>query len=179
MALHSIKLRVLVLAGAIVALDAAMADARQGPGFDCTKTHHPLAQLICADDDLSRIDLLMNEAYNAYRNVQAPEGKKSLAQQQAAFVRNVIEVCRIPAIVDVTKSGPNTLEARRCVGKAYIDHTDVLKILAGETGGGTNNAAATRQEAISTLSKMENRGTPQLATIEVPTVATKNDEIVV
>jgi clan AA aspartic protease (TIGR02281 family) len=177
------KLRIVILATAIIAIAAVTpgpAKARQGPGFDCTKAHHPLAQLICADDDLSRIDLLMNEAYDAYRNIQAPEGKKSLAQQQAAFIRNVIEVCRISAIADTTQSAPDALDGRRCVAKAYVDRTDALKILAGEVGRGTNNAAATRQEASSAPPpKIENPGTSKLATIEVPTVATKNDEIVV
>ena len=36
-----------------------------GPGFDCEKATQPLAQLICADQELSRIDLLFNQAYSA------------------------------------------------------------------------------------------------------------------
>jgi uncharacterized protein len=34
-----------------------------GPGFDCSKAAQPLAQMICADADLSRADLRFNQAY--------------------------------------------------------------------------------------------------------------------
>jgi uncharacterized protein len=58
------------------------AEARQGPGFDCAKAHHPLARLICNDDDLSQIDLGLNQAYDAYRDTLSPEAKKNLANDE-------------------------------------------------------------------------------------------------
>jgi uncharacterized protein YecT (DUF1311 family) len=70
------------------------AEARQGPGFDCAKAHHPLARLICGDDDLSQIDLNLNQAYDAYRGTLGAEAKKNLDKEESAFIRAVIAVYR-------------------------------------------------------------------------------------
>jgi uncharacterized protein len=49
--------------------------ARLGPGFDCAKARQPLAQLICASDDLSLIDYYLNQAYSAYRDTVDAAGR--------------------------------------------------------------------------------------------------------
>ena len=50
-----------------------------GPGFDCSKAVRPLALLICADADLSRVDLLYNQAYWALLQQLDPSARKGLA----------------------------------------------------------------------------------------------------
>jgi uncharacterized protein len=45
----------------------ANAQDRVGPSFDCGKATHPLALTLCADTDLSRVDLMYVQAYQALR----------------------------------------------------------------------------------------------------------------
>jgi predicted aspartyl protease len=141
------------------------AEARQGPGFDCTKAHHPLARLICNDDDLSQIDLSLNQAYDAYRDTLSPEAKKNLANDENAFIRAVISKCPIPPIGALNEGGADDLpEARRCVAKAYIERTATLRKLAqGASTPATD--ATTRQQG--SLPSQENAVAPAAQTVQL------------
>jgi len=89
---------------------------RIGPSFDCSKAGYPLALLICADADLSRLDLRFGQAYWALFQQLGPEGQPQLKQEDLAFFDQVQAQCQIP------RSGPVTAEAwrsRDCVRDAY------------------------------------------------------------
>lgn len=89
---------------------------RLGPGFDCTKAAAPLALLICADPELSRVDLRFNQGYWALFQQLGPAGQSQLKEEDIDFIDQVQEQCGVP------KSGELTAEAWRskdCVKAAY------------------------------------------------------------
>jgi uncharacterized protein/predicted aspartyl protease len=95
---------------------APAAPDRIGPSYDCTNASRPLERMICADADLSRLDLQFNQAYWALLYALGPAGQQPLKVEDIAFVDRVQEQCRIPV------AGPLTDEVRRsrdCVGNAY------------------------------------------------------------
>lgn len=92
------------------------AAAHLGPSFDCSKAASPLTFLICADAELSRVDLAFNQAYWALFQQLGAVGQAQLKEQDLAFIDQVQRQCGLPA------SGPLTAEARQsrdCVGGAY------------------------------------------------------------
>jgi predicted aspartyl protease/uncharacterized protein len=89
---------------------------RIGPSFDCSKAGYPLAFLLCADADLSRLDIRFGQAYWALFQQLGPEGQPELKQEDLTFFDQVQAQCQIP------RSGPLTAEAwrgRTCVQDAY------------------------------------------------------------
>jgi S1-C subfamily serine protease/uncharacterized protein len=89
---------------------------RIGPSFDCSTAGYPLALLICADSDLSRLDLRFGQAYWALFQQLGPAGQPQLKQEDLAFFEQVQAQCNLP------RSGPLTAEAwraRDCVRDAY------------------------------------------------------------
>ena len=89
---------------------------RVGPSFDCDKAAAPLALMICADADLSRLDLRFNQAYWALYQQLGPAGQPELKEEDLAFINQVQEQCAVPV------SGPLTAEvwrSRNCIGDAY------------------------------------------------------------
>jgi clan AA aspartic protease (TIGR02281 family) len=151
----------------------------EGPGFDCSKANQPLAKLICADDELSRIDLYLNKAYDAYQNTLDAGAKKRLLREENEFIRSVIATCPLPTIGDLNEGAADTLEARRCVARAYSDRTAALKKLAPNAAATVDSPATTQQSSIPSTEKTTDHARSELAAIRVPTVATKNDEILV
>jgi hypothetical protein len=106
---------------ALIVVAFGTAEARQGPGFDCRKAHHPLAQLICDDDELSQVDLYLNQAYNAYRDTLDAAGKKRLAHDENVFIRAVINLCSIPSELSqgvLNDGGDDVYNAKQCIEKA-------------------------------------------------------------
>src|SRR6516162_1166891 len=89
---------------------------RIGPSFDCSTAGYPLALLICADSDLSRLDLRFGQAYWALFQQLGPAGQPQLKQEDLAFFEQVQAQCQVP------RAGPLTAEAwrgRTCVRDAY------------------------------------------------------------
>jgi uncharacterized protein len=58
---------------------------RIGPSFDCNKAGYPLALMLCADADLSRIDIPFGQAYWAFFQQVGPAGQPQLKQEDLAF----------------------------------------------------------------------------------------------
>lgn len=175
--LKTSPLRILLASGAVASIFGfvSSADARLGPGFDCTKAKQPLAQLICASDDLSRIDYYMNQAYNAYTATLDVTGKKRLAQDQVAFINKVIDLCHIPDDLspeEIDAQSEAVITGSRCVGKAYSDRTAQLSGLAQKAGATVSGPAATQQQPLLSAPN-------SLAVVKVPTIATKDDQILV
>ena len=92
------------------------ARGRIGLSFDCSKAGYPLALLICADADLSRLDLRFGQAYWALFQQLGPAGQPQLKEEDLNFFEQVQAQCEVP------RSGPLTAEAwrsRDCVRDAY------------------------------------------------------------
>jgi clan AA aspartic protease (TIGR02281 family) len=90
---------------------------RIGPSFDCGKdATYPLSLLLCADPDLSRLDLRFGQAYWALYQQLGPAGQPQLRAENQAFFDQVQEQCGLP------KSGALIAEvwhSRDCVRSAY------------------------------------------------------------
>ena len=89
---------------------------RIGPSFDCSTAGYPLALMICADADMSRLDLRFGQAYWALFQQIGPLGQPQLKEEDLAFFDEVQRQCGLP------RSGPLTSEALRsqdCVRGAY------------------------------------------------------------
>ncbi len=89
---------------------------RIGPSFDCSKAGYPLALMLCADADLSRLDIRFGQAYWALFQQVGPAGQPQLKQEDLAFFDQVQEQCGVP------RSGALTAEvwrSRDCVKSAY------------------------------------------------------------
>ncbi len=67
-----------------------------GPGFDCAKAAQPLAQLICANPELSKTDLRFNQAYYALRQQLDAAGQRQLREDDLEFLDSVRRFCGVP-----------------------------------------------------------------------------------
>jgi uncharacterized protein/predicted aspartyl protease len=83
---------------------ATPAEARVGPGFDCGKAAAPLAQMICANPDLSKLDLRFNQAYYALRQQLDPAGQRQLQKEDSDFIKSVLLACGVPETGSVAGS---------------------------------------------------------------------------
>jgi S1-C subfamily serine protease/uncharacterized protein len=89
---------------------------RIGPSYDCSTAGYPLALMICADGDLSRLDLRFGQAYWALFQQFGPARQPQLKEEDLTFFDQVQGQCYVP------RSGPLTAEAwrsRDCVRDAY------------------------------------------------------------
>jgi uncharacterized protein YecT (DUF1311 family)/predicted aspartyl protease len=89
---------------------------RVGPGFDCTKAARPLALMICADADLSRVDLGFNQAYWALLQQLDPSARQGLRQEDVAFIDAVQDHCGLPRSGGLTAQ---VWQVSDCVKGAY------------------------------------------------------------
>ena len=93
----------------------AVSRDRIGPSYDCSTAGYPLALMICADGDLSRLDLRFGQAYWALFQQLGPAGQPQLKEEDLTFFDQVQGQCYVP------RSGPLTAEAwrsRDCVRDA-------------------------------------------------------------
>src|ERR1700730_13639123 len=90
---------------------------RIGPSFDCSKvSSYPLSLMLCADAELSRLDLRFNQAYWALYQQLGPAGQPQLKDEDLTFFDRVHEQCGVP------RSGPLSAEvwrSRDCVRNAH------------------------------------------------------------
>jgi uncharacterized protein len=94
----------------------AVSRDRIGPSYDCSIAGYPLALMICADGDLSRLDLRFGQAYWALFQQLGPGEQPQLKSEDITFFDQVQAQCQVP------RSGPLTAEAwrsRDCVRDAY------------------------------------------------------------
>jgi uncharacterized protein YecT (DUF1311 family) len=119
----------LVVALAILVLcsrfDLAAADEAVGPSFDCAKADIPLARMICASPELSKIDLQFNQPYYAIRQQLGAAGRQELDEEDHEFLNSVQQSCGVP------ESGP-IAGSPGCVGAQYNrKRTDWISRLNG------------------------------------------------
>jgi len=94
----------------------ASAASRIGPGYDCNRVVRPLALMICADPDLSRMDLRYNQAFWALLQQLDPSARQGLRQEEEAFIDAVQDQCGMPRSGGLT---PQVWQARDCIRGAY------------------------------------------------------------
>ena len=87
-----------------------------GPSFDCHVAQQPLAQMLCADAELSRVDLRFAQAYWALLRQVGDGGSRELRQEDLRFLDAVQQQCGIPHSGSVV---PQTDVTRNCVKNAY------------------------------------------------------------
>lgn len=95
---------------------AEPAQGRLGPGFDCGKATGTLAQIICADPELSRVDLAFNQAFWALYQDIADADRLQLREEDNQFLEGVVTRCEVP------RSGGVPADAwryRGCIKRAY------------------------------------------------------------
>jgi clan AA aspartic protease (TIGR02281 family) len=108
---------------------AAPRTAALGPSFDCGKANSALAQLICGDPELSRLDLAFNQAYWALYQQLGSSGQAQLKQQDQEFIAEVEDRCGLSTSPPAT-AAPS--QARDCVLNAYQNMRNAwLSQLAG------------------------------------------------
>jgi uncharacterized protein YecT (DUF1311 family) len=88
---------------------------RIGPSFDCQKVKAPLAQIICADPELSALDVRFVDAYKKLLSQLSGAAASQLKQEDSNFISGVQKQCGIP-----TTGTPNdTPQMRACIKTAY------------------------------------------------------------
>lgn len=90
--------------------------ARIGPGFDCGNAVRPVALMICADADLSRVDLRFNQAYSALFHQLEQAGRQELREEDIAFIDAAQNECGVPLAGGLTTQ---VWQARNCIKSAY------------------------------------------------------------
>jgi peptidoglycan hydrolase-like protein with peptidoglycan-binding domain len=100
------------VAGSIVAAVTSALAAQIGPSFDCDKASTPLARMICASPELSRIDLQFVQPYYAIRQQLSAEGRRELDEEDHEFIESVQQLCGVP------ETGP-IAGSPDCVGTQY------------------------------------------------------------
>ena len=116
-----------------LSLAAAGAEADAiGPSFDCGSAQDPLAQVICSDQALSRLDLQFAQAYQALRGQSGEAGAEALRREAVDFHNSVLQRCGISA------AEPKSPQTARCVHEAYQDQRS--RWLAHLTGAAAEEA---------------------------------------
>ena len=101
------------------------ASQRVGPSFNCPTPRDSLGQLICNDADLSRMDLIYVQAYEAVRQQVGQEGQKALRAEAVSFDSVTRGQCNIPIAGSLAATTfPDT--TRECVMEAYRKQRDIL-----------------------------------------------------
>jgi peptidoglycan hydrolase-like protein with peptidoglycan-binding domain len=94
-----------------------LARDRIGPSFKCAPGQDLLAQVICSDSNLSLIDLLFVQTYQALRHQLDEPGQQSLRLEANDFHTSVLQDCRVPASGQVSSPTEGLLD---CVKTKYL-----------------------------------------------------------
>jgi len=90
-----------------------------GPSFPCPAPSDPLANLICSDPSLSRVDLSFVQAYQALRQQLGNSGEKELRQEAVAFTEMVRSQCHVPPSDSVSTFVPLP-GTKPCIDSEYM-----------------------------------------------------------
>lgn len=102
----------------VIVADSGLA---AGPSYDCEAAKAPLAQLICTNPELSRLDLEFAQAYLALRHQLDETDRRALVHDAAAFQASVLRTCRIPASGQAPLDSSNVTA---CIAPAYQRQRD-------------------------------------------------------
>lgn len=88
--------------GASVARGRQLATAKTfNPSFDCTAARSDVEQMICADEDLSRLDRAISSRYVEYRQSLDPDGARALSASQRDFLERRGQCLDVACIRDL------------------------------------------------------------------------------
>jgi hypothetical protein len=138
--------------------------SRVGPSFECgTKMNQPLAEIICASDEMARIDLSYGIKYQALQQSLDERGRAALRNDANTFVLGVTQQCNIP------KSGNfgrvPTLGEIACIKDRY--ELEQRKLLGRMSGDALEEAKLEPEEALMIQQALrEKTFLPKTATID-------------
>jgi len=98
----------------------ASAQQRIGPSFNCSSpavAGQPVAQVICASDELAYLDLVYVIAHQALLHSLDEAGRRSLTAESAMFVQGNTEHCGLPKTGSLAK--PPTARDVACIADRY------------------------------------------------------------
>ena len=114
-----------------VMIGPAATQDRIGPSFQCPTPNDALGQLVCEHPNLSRLDLIYVQAYQALRQQIGLMGERALRSEAAAFNAETRRRCGIPRAGSAAFSAPYQ-NAAPCVQKAYEEqHARLVAQLIG------------------------------------------------
>jgi len=90
---------------------------RIGPSFKCAPGQDPLAQVICSDTNLSLIDLLFVQAYQALRYQLDEPGQRSLRLEANDLHDSALQDCQVPLTGQISSPSQALLD---CVKEKYL-----------------------------------------------------------
>jgi uncharacterized protein len=93
----------------------ALCVTSQAASFDCEKAISKVEKLICSNNDLSRLDETLSNAYR--QAVEKSENKKKIAKEQRQWLKDVRNLCQ-----DVN-----------CLSAAYQERTSNLVMMSKQT----------------------------------------------
>lgn len=115
-----------------------------GPSFDCSAprvAQQPLAQIICNNDELRRVDLQYVIAYQAALHAADEQGKQVLWSEAISFVRSVQAACDIPLSGTLGRSAAEAAES--CLKSQYSKQR---MLIIGRLSGAAKNEAELKAE---------------------------------
>lgn len=135
---------------------AAMAQSRVGPSFECgaSVVNQPLAQIVCADGELARLDLSYVIAYVALRESLDTQGRVALRNEASAFVLSVTEQCNIPKSGELGRAA-TPLEVA-CIKEKYDAQRGLL--VARVSAEWLEEAKLTPEEALAIQRALQRKG---------------------
>jgi uncharacterized protein len=104
------------MAYSMMSVIADSSAATLGPSFICRPGQDPIAQVICGDATLARLDLHFVQAYQALVQQTETERREELRQEAIDFHSFVLRQCRIP-VAGSFQSGIGSVVP--CVQRAY------------------------------------------------------------
>jgi peptidoglycan hydrolase-like protein with peptidoglycan-binding domain len=121
-----------------------------GPSFDCARADRPVMKFICADADLSRIDVVFLQPYYVLRHQVGPSGWKALMVEAIDFQNATEQSCGISPTGDL----PVDLAAlKNCM---YIQYTNQRAIwMARLSGPGLQEASRPIETAIALQTRLQ------------------------
>ena len=138
---RAIFLLLLALAAPAAAqqVTAAVDPDRLGPSFDCRRQSDGLSRLVCADTDLSAVNLAYSQAYLALRHQLGQTADQTLAQEATVAQSALLRQCEVSIHTTVTRLGAEgTRQQVACASAAYQAQRE--KWLARLTGGALEEA---------------------------------------
>ena len=94
--------RALMVAGLMLAGVAGDALAARNPGYSCSGSLDPAAELVCSDDELSRASSELSQVYYAVRGSVDQSLWQGYKQKAVEFLKAALRRCEIPAKAKVS-----------------------------------------------------------------------------
>jgi RNA polymerase subunit RPABC4/transcription elongation factor Spt4 len=140
------------------------AQSRVGPSFECrAKLNQSLAQIICASDELARVELSYVIKYQALQQSLDDQGRATLRNGANAFVLDVAQQCNIPNAGTLGRAP--TQQEIGCIKGQY--ESEQQKVLRRTSGDALEEAKLEPEEALAIQEALQSRNfLPKSAAID-------------